>query len=53
MQDNTMAYVANFSITAPEEAAKPPSHIFLIQQIRFINWENVIKWFTFTIKPHP
>jgi len=43
MQDNAMAYIANFSMTAPEEAPKPPSHIFLIQQIRFINWENVIK----------
>jgi len=28
MQDNTMAYMANFSMTAPEEAPKPPSHIF-------------------------
>jgi hypothetical protein len=40
MQGNAMAY-ANFS--APEEAPKLPSHIFLIQQIRFINWENIIK----------
>jgi hypothetical protein len=42
MQD-TMAYMANFSMTATEEVPKPPSNIFLIQQIRFINWENVIK----------
>jgi hypothetical protein len=43
MQDNAMAYMANFSMTAPEEAPQPSAHIFLIQQIRFINWENVIK----------
>lgn len=28
IQDIAMAYVANFSITAPEEEAKPPSDIF-------------------------
>jgi hypothetical protein len=28
MQDNAMAYMANFSMTAPEEVPKPSSHFF-------------------------
>jgi hypothetical protein len=43
MQDNTMAYMANFSMTEPEEMPKLPSDILLIQQIMFIKWKNVIK----------